>query len=177
MGKEVWKPIKGFEGFYEVSTFGRVRSVLRHTRTKNSAQRATRGQILKPYPMSRGKYLVVTLSRNGKRTRRTVHRIVAEAFVSNPGNLPQVNHIDGDKTNNYVCNLEWVSAAENVHKAFAMGLCHCEKPVRCLETGQVFRNAIIASRFCGGNATTIRLAARGKRKTAANLHWRYCNLV
>ena len=113
---ELWKDIKGFEGLYQVSTLGRVRSLDKYidAKIKNVDKVLKRGKILKPYYGKDG-YLRVHLCKNGKRTRFLVHRLVAEAFISNPDNLPCVNHKDEDKTNNYPCNLEWCTYKYNTN--------------------------------------------------------------
>lgn len=107
---EIWKPIKGTKGFIEVSNKGRVRSLLRGN-----------PRLLKPQTDGCGYYRIrVTIERE-KMTYK-VHREVAKAFIDNPDNLPQVNHIDGNKTNNSVSNLEWVTNRENAHHAIKNGL-------------------------------------------------------
>lgn len=95
---EIWKDIDGYEGLYQVSNLGRVKS------SKHDI-------ILKTYS-NRG-YHQVQLSKNNIKSNKTIHRLVAQAFIPNPDNKPQVNHIDEDKTNNKVSNLEWVTAKEN----------------------------------------------------------------
>ena len=95
---EIWKDIEGFEGKYQVSTWGRVRSC-HHGKTK----------ILTPYKNERG-YLKVGLSVGKRKTQKfRVNRLVALAFIPNPYNLPQVNHKDGNKENNSYTNLEWAT--------------------------------------------------------------------
>lgn len=103
--EEIWKDIPGYESFYQVSTFGRVRSFKR----KNP-------KILKPY-LSKYGYLYIELrgSMSNKRKRISVHRLVAITFIDNPLNKEQVNHIDEIKTNNNVFNLEWVTPKENMN--------------------------------------------------------------
>lgn len=103
---EIWKDIVGYEGKYQVSNTGKVRSLNYHK--SGNSREMTHGFSSKGYP-------VVALRKDGKSTTIAVHRLVAMAFISNPMNLPQVNHIDEDKTNNNVDNLEWCTAYHNVH--------------------------------------------------------------
>ena len=122
--QEIWKPIVGLEGIYEISSLGRVKSLSRLYNTGNKlAQRIKEENILKPKASKVG-YLVVTLSMGTRKDRKTVkvHRLIANAFIPNPKNKPQVNHIDGNKINNSISNLEWSTAKENVHHAIGMGL-------------------------------------------------------
>lgn len=107
---EVWKPVVNFEDLYEVSNLGRVRS--------------KRG-VKRPYTNRFG-YSQMTLYKNSKGYPKKVHRLVAESFLENPLQKPEVNHIDGNKLNNCVSNLEWVSSSENKIHAQKNGL--CKKP-------------------------------------------------
>lgn len=117
MLNEVWKPVKGYEGFYEVSNLGRVKSLERIDRFNKK----WKCRILKPNYVGKH-YQTIGLCKNGKVSRKKVHRLVAETFVPNPYNKPQVNHIDGDKENNFANNLEWVTNAENQLHAREKGL-------------------------------------------------------
>ena len=98
---EIWKDVKGYEGVYQVSNFGRVK-------------RVTTGRILKGGKDKYG-YLIVNLYKNSVGSIKTIHRLVAEAFIPNPENKPQVNHVDENKTNNSLDNLEWMTAKENTN--------------------------------------------------------------
>ena len=118
--QEIWKPIDGYEGKYEVSNLGCVRSMLSN---KNLAFEKT----------DKG-YFRVGLYKDGKTKKFRVHRLVASAFVPNPENFPEVNHKDGIKSNNAAHNLEWCSPCKNAIHAFKNGLrkgkCHLEEPER-----------------------------------------------
>lgn len=107
---EKWKDVKGFEGKYQVSNLGRVRSFQRCKPNEN--------KILKHEIMWNG-YSRVGLCVKEKKKRCKIHRLVAEAFIPNPDNLPEVNHKDGNKLNNHADNLEWVSRADNMKHAYA----------------------------------------------------------
>jgi len=108
---EVWKPVVGYEGLYEVSDQGRVKG--------------PKG-FVKPKPTNRG-YIRTELWQSGTRWRPSLHRLVAEHFIPNPRQCPQVNHKDGDKTNNAVNNLEWCTASENALHAVQLHARYGEK--------------------------------------------------
>lgn len=113
----VRKPIKGYEGYYEVDQFGRVFSVDRVIRVNDNGReydKPIKGGQLKQHMHSKG-YKIVCLTKNGKSKNVYVHRLVAEAFVENPSGLPLINHIDEDKTNNFADNLEWCTNEYNVN--------------------------------------------------------------
>jgi len=109
---EIWKDIVGYEGYYQVSNLGRVKSLDRVITNKMGVMRNFKGFVKKLTPDGRG-YLVVTLSRDGKDTRCIVHRLVAEAFIPNKEKLPFINHKDEIKDNNHVDNLEWCTCEYN----------------------------------------------------------------
>ena len=102
--EEIWKDIKGYEGKYKVSNLGNVKSL--------NYNRTCKERILK-YGINTDGYLFVGLSKNGIHKNFLIHRLTAQAFIENPDNLPQVNHIDEDKSNNCVENLEWCTAEYN----------------------------------------------------------------
>lgn len=111
--KEIWKSINGFEGLYEVSNFGNVRSVDRLVNHHKGGKSLRKGKILNP-SIGNGYYGVI-LSKEGHIKRMAIHRLVAEAFIPNPNNLPQINHKDEDKLNNIYTNLEWCDCKYNIN--------------------------------------------------------------
>jgi hypothetical protein len=115
MKDEIWKSVKGYEGIYQVSDLGRVRSLDRIGSDGNRYK----GQILKPAPDKKG-YLTVNLSSNNKRKTRTIHQLVAESFLSHKpcGYKLVVDHIDNNKVNNNLSNLQVITQRENVSKDF-----------------------------------------------------------
>lgn len=115
--KEIWKDVVGYEGLYEVSDFGNVRSVQRfvecyHNRSKCMKLQKVGGKVLKG-TIDKCGYRTVALSKDGGVDRFFVHRLVAEAFISNPSNLPFVDHVNTIKTDNRVANLRWVTKETN----------------------------------------------------------------
>lgn len=112
MKEENWKPIKDFEGYYEISNFGRVKSLDRVIESSNGINKKIKERILKSSENSNG-YLIVTLKKNNKRKQFKVHRLVAEAFIPNPEGKPYIDHINTIRTDNRVINLRWVTQKEN----------------------------------------------------------------
>ena len=105
---EIWKAVVGYEGLYEVSNYGRVRSLIKKTRIRNK-------DGLMKFKYDTQGYYRVNLTKNGKPKTELVSRIVAKAFIPNPDNLPQVGHEDDNRNNNSVSNLYWTDALENNH--------------------------------------------------------------
>lgn len=180
---EIWKTIQTTaKATYEVSNEGRVRRVMR---TQAALKKyGTPYKYLKPirHKGKRTDYLDVQL---GGGNRHLVHRLVATAFVPNPNNLPQVNHINGDGMDNRAENLEWVSNRENALHAKANGWTKPGKEavaIKCIETGEVFNSSFEAADFVNHTkfqdshrikslACNIRAAASGKRPMAYGYHW------
>lgn len=113
---EIWRPVFGFEGFYEISNFGKVRSCDRFVKGKTGKPSFCRSSP-RAIQVNRAGYHRCNLFKDGKAHLRYVHRLVAEAFIPPAPGKDQVNHKDGVKSNNHVSNLEWVDCQENCHHA------------------------------------------------------------
>lgn len=171
--EEEWRDIAGYDGKYQVSNLGRVKST--------NYRCAGKEQTLKL--LYRNGYLRVALYKNGKNNRLTVHRLVAEAFIPNQNNLPQVNHKDENKLNNRVDNLEWCTAKYNNNygtrtERVSVKLINNKKrskPVLCVETGVIYPSFAEAFRKTGVYLANIHKCCQGKLKTTGGYHWRYAN--
>lgn len=113
MNKEIWKDIDGYEGLYQISNLGNVKSLTNRSNHKEE-------RILKLNTNS--KYYLVNLCKNTKRKTLLIHRLVAKAFIDNPNNLPQINHINGNKLDNRAVNLEWCTCRANIIHSIKNGL-------------------------------------------------------
>ena len=147
--KEIWKDIPGHKGKHMVSNFGNVKSVkYMHTNSE---------RVLKQ-SINRCGYAYIILWENKNKKHYTIHRLVASTFIPNPNNYPQINHIDGNKLNNSVDNLEWCTASENVIHRFKV-LKHrphnCKK-IKCVEKNIIYDSVTEAANKSGQNKVTIR---------------------
>lgn len=139
--EEEWRDVVGFEGLYQVSNLGQVLSLPRVVGSGKYA-RKTKSRIRKQ-SIETGYAMVELYRSDGTKKMCLVHRLVAEAFIPNPDGKPTVNHIDGNKLNNHVQNLEWATQGENNEHALRTGLKYA-KPVRCIETGVIYPYGAIA---------------------------------
>ena len=121
--ESIWRPVEGYEGIYEVSSAGEVKSLprLKYCGHKGSPPQKVEGRILKVSEDRLG-YSRVKLSKNGTSKLKYLHRIIASAFIENITEKTEVNHIDGDKSNNMLNNLEWVNRSENMKHNFSIGI-------------------------------------------------------
>ena len=164
--EEQWKDIKEFEGLYQISNLGRIRSLgfdIHH-----------KGRILKPRLDSRGFYYLISLHKDKKLYHKLVHRLVAEAFIPNPKKLPCVNHINENKRDNHADNLEWCDYSYNakygsaryksVRNRTAKGLFNGERQISMYDKDgkfiRTFRSCFEAARILGGTRTMIRHACK-----------------
>lgn len=154
---EVWRDVVGWEDSYQVSNLGRVKSKKRIRAGKHDSQATVSVKIKESYVDEDG-YLRVSLYYNGMSKLAAVHRLVAEAFVSNPDNLPQVNHKNGDKADNRSDNLEWVTNAQNIRHSIEAGLRDpsiTSRPIECVTTGETFNSIAELHRSIGGSYNAI----------------------
>lgn len=177
---EIWKPVVGYEGYYEVSNTGKVRSVDRIVIDKKGRQYFRKGTELKQN-IDRG-YCRVSITKDGIKETLKVHRLVALAFIPNPDNLPQVNHKDENKQNNNVENLEWVTCKDNQNygtrtqrsadshkKSIAMLDKETLKEIKIfnsLQEAAIFLNTPV-------NASNISRALAKQGRTAYGYRWEY----
>ena len=182
--EEKWKIIDDFED-YAISNYGRIYLKTRRI-TKSKNNRLVKGRLLK-LNRSKGNYITTPLWNNNGRKNVSVHRLVAQAFIPNPLNKEQVNHIDGNKQNNYVLNLEWCTPSENTIHAYANNLIHLqgtEKPKARIPIMQIDKqtneiinkfNSIKEAVFLLGlpesKQNHISECINGKRKTAYGYKW------
>lgn len=171
---EIWKNIVETDGRYSVSNFGHVKRNKITQVYKDGREYTLPERELKLQPNNWG-YLCVNYRLNGKYVRRCVHVLVAKAFVPNLHGKGEVNHKDGNRQNNVVSNLEWVTHEENIRHAYYILNKRFSKmkpkKVRCVETGETFNSFNEAAKRVKRNVVCICDAVSGKQKTCAGYHW------
>jgi len=162
---EKWKDINGYEGLYQISSCGKVKSLERYKKNPNKPIKVSE-KLLK-FAINRCGYYIVVLSKDGKAHTYTVHKIVMENFYRKPFKNEVINHIDSNKQNNSIDNLEYVTQKENVRKAWANGLC---ENIRKHATNMEHKNAIpckaVVQKDLNGNLIATYVSVReAERKT------------
>lgn len=188
--EEIWKPVVGYEGLYEVSNLGRVKSLERDYMSGGILRHRHHDRILSNIKNSNG-YVKVQLYNNGVCKQLSVHRLVAGAFIPNPEGKEYVNHLNGKKDDNRAKNLEWCTPIENNthsikvlgHRKTGMNGSGGPKRIRCVETGIVFSSIMEASRATGVHHTCLLRCLKRpwvkpnkqpyRRSMAGGYHWEY----
>lgn len=175
--KEVWKDIQGYEGYYQVSNMGRVRSCDREIVFKDGRRRFYKGKLIRPVKTNSG-YWQIRMKINEHVKREYVHRLVAKAFIPNPNKFPEINHKDENRLNNRTDNLEWIEHVENLNygnrtKKFAIS--------RGKKVGQFTKDGKLLHTYYstreagrrGYEQTSVSKCAIGKLKTYKGYVWKY----
>ena len=154
------KDIKGYEGLYAITEDGQIWSYRRNKYLKQQQAR---------------NYLSIELHKDNNRKNYFIHRLVAETYIPNPHNLPEVNHIDENKYNNCVDNLEWVSHKDNMNHGTQKerASTKCKKRIRCIETDTVYNSTKEAAEALDIKAPNITACLKGRQKTSGKYHWEY----
>lgn len=155
------RDIPGYEGLYAATSCGKIWSYKSE-------------KFLKPRNHQDG-YLLITLSKQGKATTYVVHRLIAQTYIPNPENKPQVNHKDENKQNNCVNNLEWVTISENVNYGTRSSRAGktIGKPVYCVELDKTFDTLTAAAQELGMSAASISRCCKGRTETYGGYHWQF----
>lgn len=186
---EIWKDIPGYEGLYKISSLGKLKRCNKTYFCGNNTKRVLEEREIIGDKDSFG-HVRVTLYKNGTKKRIFLHRLIAESFIPNSENKPEIDHINAIPDDNRVENLRWVTHQENLNNPItlkrkssaAMGnhmlgkigkLHHNSKKCLCIETGNVYYGTSEASRKTGLNQICISACCIGKRKTTGGYHWKF----
>ena len=179
----IFKPIKGFENMYEISNYGIIKSVDRNIICKDGQIKPIKSRYIRPADNGSG-YKFVYLWKDNKQHRYYVHRLVDETFIPNPDNLPEINHIDNNKNNNHVNNLEWCSYGQNIKHAYKTGLKvatsnHLKRKILQYDKNMNFIKEWECTkdvqRSLGIYHSNISVCCEGRQKTAGGYIWRYAD--
>lgn len=174
---EVWKDVVGYEGLYRISNQGTVCRLYKNGKVNFMTPRILNG------------YWRVKLCNGNTQKEYFLHRLIAQAFIPNPENKPEINHINGIKTDNRIENLEWVTRSENAIHATKTGLLKYSeyrynrtrdvnsKPVMCVETGKIYVSCTEAGKDIKTDAAHIGECISGKRNTAGGYHWKLVSII
>ena len=184
MTEEIWKDIEGYEGLYQISNLGRVKS-LKHIIVRNNGVKQTfQEKILKTPLCKKTGYPMVCLWFMGKEKRYSVHRLIAQAFIPNPENKPEINHINTIRNDNRIENLEWVTRTENMNNPLTKK--NLSKPRNWAINGykhwrskpiiQLTKNGEVVNVYPNASLTGIQHIGKccnGERNTAGGYKWKY----
>lgn len=182
--KEIWKDIEGYIGLYQISNYGRIKSLSRVRKGNKGAPVIVPEKILKQSKTKDG-YLHASLNKNGNNKKNKVHRLVSKAFIPNPENKPCIDHINGDKTDNRVENLRWCTHKENMNNPLVLDIFKSRIGVKNGFSKSVIQftkdNELIrkwdsmadVKRELGIDSSDISCCCSGKRKTAGGSKWKY----
>lgn len=177
--QEIWKDIKGYEKRYQISNLGRVKSLKHYSGVHNKYNDRVR---IKKQQRENSGYFVVGLNKNKSQKIYKVHRLVAEAFIPNPDNKPQVNHINGIKTDNRACNLEWNTRSENMQHASKNNLLKPAKTriiqySKAMKEIRLWDSMMDIEKNLKIKHNNISLVCNGFRKTAGGFVWKFADNV
>ena len=179
--EEAYKDIKNYEGLYQISNFGKVRSLKRYVNApQNGGVRQIKERILVPTISSTG-YYQVTFGKNGitDKEKYSIHKLVLLYFIPNPYKKRCGNHKDGNKLNNHISNLEWCTYKENMEHAFRTKLCDTKKRVKIIELDKDFESItdcemwLKSNGYSKGRKSTISMVCNNKLKTHCGLTFRF----
>lgn len=179
--KEIWKDVSGYEGIYQISNFGNIKRLSYSIIRSNGNKQSWKEKILNPTKDASGYYGIRSCTKTtGKSETLRIHRLVAEAFIPNPNNLPCVNHKDGNKLNNKVDNLEYCTYSHNIKHAFNNGLRHDTKKINQYDLNGNFiatYNSIReAERITGTRNTGINECLHNNYKSSNGFIWKYADI-